>query len=68
MPASLINQAQHIAFLVYARAKAEAVRYILEDERNEKKYPSQLIQPEKGDLKWYLDESAAFCLNKDLKQ
>lgn len=64
MTAALINQAHHIAFVVYGEAKAEAVRHVLEDELNEGKYPAQLIQPEKGDLQWYLDESAAAGLKK----
>ena len=64
MTAPLINQARHIAFLVYGKAKAEAVRHVLEDELNERKYPAQLIHPEKGDLQWYLDEAAASGLKK----
>ena len=65
MTAPLINQARHIAFLVYGKAKADAVRHVLEKELNEKKYPAQLIHPEKGDLQWYLDEAAASGLKKD---
>jgi 6-phosphogluconolactonase len=67
MTAPLINQAHHIVFLVYGEAKAEAVRHVLEDELNEEKYPAQLIQPEKGDLRWYLDNSAASRLNKQFR-
>lgn len=59
MTAPLINQARHIAFLVYGQAKAEAVKHILEDQFDAKKYPAQLIHPEQGDLHWFLDEPAS---------
>jgi 6-phosphogluconolactonase len=67
MTAPLINQARHIAFLVYGEAKADAVHHVLENERNENKYPAQLIQPENGDLKWYIDEAAASRLNREFR-
>ncbi len=59
MTAPLINQARHIAFLVYGEAKAEAVHHVLENELNKIKYPAQLIRPDEGELRWYLDEAAA---------
>jgi 6-phosphogluconolactonase len=64
MTAPLINQAHHIAFLVYGEAKADAVHHVLENERDENKYPAQLIQPENGNLKWYIDEAAASHLDR----
>lgn len=57
--APLINEAHHIAFLVYGAGKAEAVRHILEDARDIDNYPAQLIAPTHGDVIWYLDEAAA---------
>lgn len=57
--APLINQAHHIAFLVYGEGKAEAVHHVLEDARNIEEYPAQLISPVHGDVIWYLDEAAA---------
>ena len=65
MTAPLINQARHIAFLVYGEAKAEAVHHVLENGLNEKKYPAQLIRPDESDLRWYLDEAAASGLKKE---
>ena len=62
MTAPLINQARHIAFLVYGRAKAQAVHHILEDGFDAEKYPAQLINS--GDLQWYLDEPASSGLKK----
>ena len=67
MTAPLINQARNIAFLVYGDAKSEAVHHVLENEINEKKYPAQLIQPDEGDLRWYLDAAAASRLKKSLE-
>jgi 6-phosphogluconolactonase len=57
--APLINEAHHIAFLVYGAGKAEAVHHILEDARDIENYPAQLIAPTHGDVIWYLDEAAA---------
>jgi len=61
MTARLINQARHIAFLVYGEAKALAVHHVLEDERDIDNYPAQLITKE-GDVQWFLDEAAAGSL------
>ncbi len=65
MTAPLINQARHIGFLVYGYSKTDAVRHVLEGVIDTEKYPAQLIHPEKGDLRWYLDEAAASGLKKE---
>ncbi len=57
--APLINQANHVAFLVYGENKAEAVKLALGKEHNIEKYPSQLIHPDHGSVYWFLDEVAA---------
>lgn len=57
--APLINAAHTIAFLVYGASKAEAVHHILKDAMNIDEYPAQLIQPEQGELHWFLDDAAA---------
>ncbi|MFI5157643.1 MAG: 6-phosphogluconolactonase [Sphingobacteriales bacterium] len=57
--APLINQAHNIAFLVYGEGKAIAVHHVLEDAKDIENYPAQLIMPEHGDVRWYLDEPAA---------
>jgi 6-phosphogluconolactonase len=59
MTAPLINQANHIAFLVYGDGKAIAVHHIIEDEIDIENYPAQLIKPQSGDLQWFLDHGAA---------
>lgn len=58
MTAAMINQAKHIAFLVYGEGKAIAVHHVLEDERNIDEYPAQLITTN-GDVQWFLDTAAA---------
>ena len=62
LTAPLINQAKAVAFLVYGAAKANAVQQVLEGERNIAKYPAQLVQPQQGDVHWFLDEAAASLL------
>jgi 6-phosphogluconolactonase len=57
--APLINEAAHIAFLVYGEAKAIAVHHVLEDDENIEEYPAQLIEPIVGEIQWFLDEAAA---------
>jgi 6-phosphogluconolactonase len=64
MTAPMINEAKHIAFLVYGKAKAQAVYHVLNSVRNTEKYPAQLIHPVDGDLQWFLDEDAASLLEK----
>lgn len=62
--ARMINQAKHIAFLLYGSGKAEAVHHVLEDDTNIEEYPAQLINPENGDVQWFMDEAAAAKLDK----
>lgn len=59
LTAPLINQANKVCFLTFGSNKAPALHEVLEGERNPEKYPSQLIQPENGELIWLVDESAA---------
>jgi 6-phosphogluconolactonase len=62
--APLINEASHIAFLVYGAGKAIAVHHILEDEEDIEEYPAQLIEPIVGEIEWFLDAPAAALVNK----
>lgn len=63
MTAPLINEAYAISFLVFGENKAEAVKQVLEGEKNPEEYPAQLIHPEDGSLDWFLDEEAARLLH-----
>ncbi len=60
--APLINEAQHIAFLVYGEGKAIAVHHVLEDDEDIEEYPAQLIEPIVGEIEWFLDKPAASAL------
>jgi 6-phosphogluconolactonase len=60
--APLINEAQHIAFLVYGEGKAIAVHHVLEDDENIEEFPAQLIEPIVGEIEWFMDEDAAAML------
>ncbi len=62
--APLINEAQHIAFLVYGETKAIAVHHVLEDDEDIEEYPAQLIEPIVGEIQWFLDHDAASMLSK----
>jgi 6-phosphogluconolactonase len=57
--APLINEAKHIAFLVYGEGKAIAVHHVLEDDEDIENYPAQLIEPIVGEMEWFLDSAAA---------
>ncbi|MCW3110670.1 MAG: 6-phosphogluconolactonase [Segetibacter sp.] len=62
--APLINQAHHIAFLVFGSSKVDAVWHVLQDEKDYNQYPAQLIQPVDGDVVWFMDEAAAARLKQ----
>ncbi len=64
MNAPLINEAQHIAFLVYGAGKAIAVHHVLEDDEDIEEYPAQLIEPIVGEIEWFLDTTAAANLKQ----
>ncbi|MEO6131829.1 MAG: 6-phosphogluconolactonase [Saprospiraceae bacterium] len=63
MTAPLINQAHHILFLVTGKKKASVLKNILKGPYHPDKYPAQLINPEKGSVKWFVDSEAASQLN-----
>jgi len=62
LTAPLINQARNICFLTFGTSKAHALHEVLEGKRNPEEYPAQLIQPEKGEVHWYVDQDAAALL------
>ncbi|MBS1525464.1 MAG: 6-phosphogluconolactonase [Bacteroidetes bacterium] len=64
MTAPLINQAHHIAYLVFGQGKAAAVHNVIEGKTNIEEYPAQLIKPSDGDLQWFLDKTAASALKE----
>ena len=62
--APLINLAKHIAFLVFGSSKAQAVQHVFYSPKNVHEYPAQIIQPENGDVNWFMDEAASAMLKK----
>jgi len=63
MTPTLLNRAKTICFLVAGADKAESLREVLEGDRDTERLPSQLIQPESGNLLWFIDEAAAAKLH-----
>lgn len=61
--ASLINDAEHVAFLTFGANKADAIKAVLEGEHDVVKYPAQLIKPVNGNLDWFVDEAAVSKLS-----
>ncbi|TAI49151.1 6-phosphogluconolactonase [Flagellimonas allohymeniacidonis] len=59
----VINKAKTVVFLVTGQGKAEKVKTITEKAEGFKQYPASLVQPESGDLVWFLDRDAASSLS-----
>lgn len=55
----LINQAAMVIFIVSGSSKAKTISGIIGKGGDLKKYPASLVQPERGELIWLLDEGAA---------
>jgi 6-phosphogluconolactonase len=54
----LINQANHVIFVVAGASKRPALKQIFATQGDARQYPSRLIQPQ-GELLWLLDQEAA---------
>jgi 6-phosphogluconolactonase len=59
LTAPAINAAVEIVFLVSGYNKAESLQHVLDGPHEPHKLPSQLINPEQGELRWFVDEAAA---------
>ena len=62
--APLINNAKNIAFLTFGANKADAIKAVFEMEKDFEQYPAQLINPENGELYWFVDEAAVSKLEQ----
>jgi 6-phosphogluconolactonase len=62
LTAPVVNNAACVAFLAAGAGKAEVLKQVLKGEKNVDLYPSQIIQPVKGQLHWFVDEAAAALL------
>jgi len=58
----VINNAACILFFVGGEEKAETLRAVLEGPEEADRYPSQVIQPADGTLRWMVDQAAARLL------
>lgn len=60
MTAPLINQSNHIVFLVFGKDKADAVFHVLEDKSGSPtQFPARLIHSDERKVQWFLDTAAA---------
>jgi len=59
MTPRIINQAAWVIFLISGSDKAAVLSEVLEGPYEPKRLPSQLIQPEAGNMVWLLDREAA---------
>ena len=57
--APVLTNARNVTFLVAGADKADAVKEVIDGERQPHLYPSQLVRPRRGALLWMMDEGAA---------
>ena len=55
----VINHARHIVFMAAGASKSAIVSEVLDPNVQPPKLPVQLVSPEDGDLRWFIDEAAA---------
>ena len=60
----VINNADAVVFLVTGKNKAGIIAEIFSKTGSYLTYPATHIHPEKGELKWFLDEDAASLINE----
>ena len=58
----VINNAEHIRFLITGRNKAEILKKILKKEKNAKNFPASLVVPSSGNIEWLIDAEAGSLL------
>jgi 6-phosphogluconolactonase len=61
----ILNQARKIIFLVSGAGKAWVLDQVINGPRRPKQLPAQIIQPQKGELLWLVDQAAASQMQKD---
>lgn len=62
LTAPVVNRSACVIFMAAGAGKAATLKAVLEGERNLDKFPSQIINPENGQLHWFVDEVAASLL------
>ena len=63
----VINNSDRVIFLVKGEDKAEALAQVLEGQKNEDLYPSQIINPVHGSVLWICDRAASSKLSSITK-
>jgi 6-phosphogluconolactonase len=58
----VLNRADLVVFLVSGHDKAEALKEVLQGDRQPDRFPAQLIRPDPGKLLWIVDRVAARLL------
>ena len=58
----VLNHAHLVVFLVSGHEKAEALKEVLQGDRQPDRFPAQLIRPDPGQLLWIVDRAAARLL------
>lgn len=59
LTAPIVNRAKKVAFLTFGQNKSNALFEVLKGASNPDQYPSQTIQPQSGELHWFVDAAAA---------
>ncbi|CAK9253945.1 unnamed protein product [Sphagnum jensenii] len=54
-----INSAAHVMFIVLGASKAEVLQRVFERPALPGALPAQMVQPNEGDLSWFIDKDAA---------
>ncbi len=60
---NIVNNSDHIVFMISGMEKANALYQVLKGEKNPDLYPSQVIVPTQGELHFFVDKAAASRLN-----
>jgi len=60
----VLNRAAAVIFLVSGEEKAETLRAVLKGEWQPDVYPSQVVQPERGELLWLVERTAGRLLRE----
>jgi len=59
LTAPVINKAKNILFIVFGEDKAETISKVIEGNFDSQNLPAQLIKPDDGTIRWFIDKSAA---------
>ena len=65
LTAPVVNKAASIFFIVGGEDKSLALKNVLEDQFEPRRFPAQIIHPLNGELVWLVDNAAAARLEKN---